>query len=237
MNMSSTVVMVDVGRPGPALQDIHFHGQDGSERRKTPATVDDPGAYDTPGVKVVRPLPVFGYDHAPHGHGEVIYENVRVPAENMLLGEGRGFEIAQGRLGPGRIHHCMRSIGIAERALEGLCQRARSRVAFGRPLLKRVRCATKSPNARIAIDSTRLMVLHAAHMMDTVGNKAARAEIAMIKVMAPRMACQVVDEAIQVHGAGGVSDDFFLSRCLCQAAHIAIGGRPRRSAHGGHRKT
>ena len=166
---------------------------------------------DTKGITINRALTVFGYDHAPHGHGDVTFENVRVPASNMLLGEGRGFEIAQGRLGPGRIHHCMRCIGQAERALESMKTRANSRVAFGSKLSEKGALRHKVAEARVKIDQTRLMVLYAAHKMDTVGNKAARKEIAMIKVAAPRMACEIIDEAIQVHGGGGVSQEFKLA--------------------------
>jgi acyl-CoA dehydrogenase len=167
---------------------------------------------ETPGITINRALTVFGYDHAPHGHGDVTFKDVRVPASNMLLGEGRGFEIAQGRLGPGRIHHCMRCIGQAERALEQMKARANSRTAFGVQLSEMGALRHKVAEARIKIDATRLMVLHAAHKMDTVGNKAARKEIAMIKVMATRMATEIVDEAIQVHGGGGVSQEFKLAR-------------------------
>lgn len=166
---------------------------------------------DTKGVTIVRPLPVFGYDDAPHGHCEITFEDVRVPAANILLGEGRGFEIAQGRLGPGRIHHCMRAIGVAERALELMCKRLNTRVAFGKRVADQSVWHERIAEARIMIDSARLLTLRTAYMMDTVGNKHAKAEIAMIKVLAPNVAQQVLDWAIQAHGAGGVSDDFPLA--------------------------
>jgi acyl-CoA dehydrogenase len=181
---------------------------------------------DTAGVKVLRHLPVFGYDDAPHGHAEVLLENVRVPASNLLLGEGRGFEIAQGRLGPGRIHHCMRSIGVAERALELMCQRLTSRVAFGKPISSQSVWHERIAESRCMIDQARLMVLNAAYLMDTVGNKVARKEIAMIKVMAPNMACQVIDWAMQVHGGGGVSDDFGLANAYAHQRTLRFADGP-----------
>ncbi|HEX4260897.1 MAG TPA: acyl-CoA dehydrogenase family protein [Acetobacteraceae bacterium] len=177
---------------------------------------------DTQGVTVKRMLPVFGFDDAPHGHGEIVFDDVHVPVENILLGEGRGFEIAQGRLGPGRIHHCMRAIGLAERALEMTCRRALERAPFGRPLAEQGVILDRIAQSRIMIDQARLLVLHAAWRMDRVGNKEARREIGEIKVAAPEMACQVIDWAIQAHGAGGVSDDFGLAAMYKHARTLRI---------------
>ncbi len=203
-------VLIVMGKSDPANTDKH--------RQQSMILVPR----DTPGVTVRRMLPVFGYDDAPHGHAEITFEDVRVPAASILLGEGRGFEIAQGRLGPGRIHHCMRTIGLAERALEMMCKRSLARHPFGKPLAEQGVTVERIANSRIMIDQCRLLVLNAAWKMDTVGNKEARREIAEIKVSIPNMACQVLDWAMQMHGGGGVSDDFGLAKMYANARTMRI---------------
>jgi alkylation response protein AidB-like acyl-CoA dehydrogenase len=181
---------------------------------------------DSPGISIKRMLPVFGFDDAPHGHGEVVFENVKVPVENMLLGEGRGFEIAQGRLGPGRIHHCMRTIGVAERALELMCKRLLSRTAFGKKIAEHSVWEQRVAEARTNIELCRLLTLKAADMMDKVGNKVARTEIAMIKVAGPRMALQVIDDAIQAWGGAGVTTDSGLARMYASQRTLRLADGP-----------
>ena len=215
------------GAPDPRCKILIFMGKtdpDNADRHKQQSMILVPK--DTPGVKVLRSLPVLGFDDAPHGHAEIAFENVRVPKENILLGAGRGFEIAQGRLGPGRIHHCMRLIGAAERSLELMCKRSSSRRAFGKLVSEHATTMERIAQSRVMIEQTRLLTLKAAFMMDTAGNKAARSEIAMIKIAAPKMACQVIDWAIQAHGAGGMSQDFPLSQYYSYARSIRLADGP-----------
>jgi len=214
------------GAMDPRCRILIFMGKTdpGAERHQQQSMILVPMA--TPGVEIVRPLTVYGYDDAPHGHAEMRFKNVRVPVTNLLLGEGRGFEIAQGRLGPGRIHHCMRLIGMAERALESLCARADDRVAFGRPLAAQGVVRESIANSRLEIEQARLLTLKAADRMDKAGNKVARAEIAMIKVVAPSMALQVLDRAIQVHGGGGVCGDFGLAAAWAGARTLRFADGP-----------
>ena len=215
------------GAPDPRCKVMIFMGKtdpDNENRHKQQSMIVIP--MDTPGITMKRHLPVFGYDDAPHGHAEFEFKNVRVPADHILLGEGRGFEIAQGRLGPGRIHHCMRAIGAAERALEKMCQRTTQRVAFGKPIAAQGVTRQRIADARIMIDQARFLTLNAAHMMDTVGNKIAAKQIAMIKVAAPAMACQVLDWAIQAHGAGGVSEDYGLAYAYAQLRALKLADGP-----------
>jgi len=212
------------GDPRCALYVVMGKTDPGAARNRQQSMLLVPS--DTPGLEVLRPVTMFGYDSAPHGHMEIRLDNVRVPVANVLLGEGRGFEIAQGRLGPGRIHHCMRTIGLAERALELLCRRAQSRIAFGKPISEHGVWHERIAEARCLIEQARLLTLKAAYMMDTVGNKSARNEIAMIKVVVPGMACKIIDWAIQAHGGAGVSDDFPLAAAWAATRSLRLADGP-----------
>ena len=214
------------GAGDPRCQLIIFMGKTNPEGRRHEQQSMILVPLDAPGIKLERLLSVFGYDHAPHGHAEITFENVRVPISNILLGEGRGFEIAQGRLGPGRIHHCMRCIGVAERALETMCKRVLSRVAFRKPLAEQGTIRAEIAMSRMEIEQARLLTLKAAYMMDTVGNKAAQAEIAMIKVVAPNVTLRVLDRAIQAHGAAGVSQDTFLADAWAMVRALRLADGP-----------
>jgi len=214
------------GAGDPRCQLIIFMGKTNPEARRHEQQSMILVPMDAPGVKLERLLSVFGYDHAPHGHAEITFENVRVPVSNILLGEGRGFEIAQGRLGPGRIHHCMRCIGVAERALETMCKRVLSRVAFRKPLAEQGTIRAEIAMSRMEIEQARLLTLKAAYMMDTVGNKAAQSEIAMIKVVAPNVTLRVLDRAIQAHGAAGVSQDTFLADAWAMVRALRLADGP-----------
>jgi len=214
------------GAGDPRCQLIIFMGKTNPEGRRHEQQSMILVPMDAPGVKLERMLTVFGYDHAPHGHAEITFENVRVPISNILLGEGRGFEIAQGRLGPGRIHHCMRCIGVAERALETMCKRVLSRVAFRKRLAEQGTIRAEIAMSRMEIEQARLLTLKAAYMMDTVGNKAAQSEIAMIKVVAPNVTLRVLDRAIQAHGAAGVSQDTFLADAWAMVRALRLADGP-----------